>query len=173
MEDSNFFFTALKEYMPLLSVLLGALIGFFASFITNWQSNKYKTESEQLSFKRNKKEELYFTVARLKSEYRGYMGACILKVTNNEPFNFKENSDIHNWEKLSMITNLYFPDLKDTVKNLLTERDEVGKVIAEVITFRPSTQDAMRELNAKVMVYFKRIDDKFSQFQKTIPGISS
>jgi hypothetical protein len=163
----------MKEYIPLISVLIGGVIGFLASFITNWQSNKFKSDGENKAFQRKKREELYYTIAKLSSEYDSYMGSCLLKVINQQPFKIEEKGEIHTWSELSMIVNLYFPEFKEDVSTLLKERDSVGEVLAETISFKSTSQKDMKDLNGKIMVSFGRIKKRFEKFQEKISTLST
>jgi len=163
----------MKEYIPLLSALVGGIIGFLASFITSWQSNKFKNDSENKAFQRNKREELYYVIAKLSSEYRSFMSGCFLKVNYQQPLKIEKKGEIHIWSELSMIVNLYFPDLKEDVGTLLKERDSVGNVLGETISFTSTSKKEIQDLNGKIMVGFGKIEKQFEKFQEKISKLTT
>lgn len=162
----------MEGIIPVVATLLGGLLGFLASTITNRQNNQFQTESEKRLFKRQKKEELYYIVAKLKKEYRGYMGSCLLKVNNGAAFKIENDKDINLWEKLSMVINLYFPDLKDSVNRLLDIKDnKVGKVIGESLTSQNLSKKQSQDLNAKILFSFQYIEKEFEKLHDEVAVI--
>ncbi len=163
----------MEEYIPLISIFIGGIIGFLASFITNEQSNKFKRDIENKAFQRKKREELYYVIAKLNSEYHVQMGNCHLKLMTLEPFKTETTGEISTWSELSMIVNLYFPEFKEDLSALLKERDSVGVVLGEVILFKSALQKEKQDLINKTMVSIGRIQNRFEKFQEKVSNLTT
>lgn len=162
----------MEKIIPLLSVLFGGIVGFFASYLSNKQSNNFQIRHERILFIRTKKEDLYYLLAKIKFEYRGWMGNCLLKITHNKDMAIGQNEGIARWDELDLLVNLYFKDeLGATVKKLKEKRDKVGDVIAKVITFKGGSQDRVNELNGKVVATFTSIDKDIDSLLSDITTI--
>lgn len=162
--------------IPILATFLGGLLGFLASTYTNRQNNEFQKEHEQIVFQRLEREKLYYVVAKLDQHYRNIQGDCLLKVSNHitpELRDIKGVNGINLWDELSMITNLYFPSMKVSVKNLIDEKDNVGSVLSEVITFNlPQSTKSIQDLNAKIFTSFRAFEKKIEKLQSQISDIN-
>ena len=66
---------------------------------------------------------------------------------------------------------LKLTELKISVKKLITERDKVGEILAETISFKSSSKTDIQKLNGKIEINFTSINKKFLKFQEEISNI--
>jgi len=159
----------MKEIIPIVSVLIGGLLGYLVSYLTNRQSNNFQREHEQIIFRRKKREELFYLVAKIKRQYRGWMGDCINKITYDKELNFGSNEDVAKWDELDMYVNLYFrEDHGQTLKKISEKGELVGKTLLEVISFKSSNREKEKELNSKVIAAFMSLDQDIEKFLSEI-----
>jgi len=124
----------LKDFLPIISVIVGGLIGIGSSFATIIITRRYSKREEKESRERQRLEEAYELLLDIKKDYQGILGRCISKVHFSTPMEPEHHEGCPPIIRLEMLTNLYLKELKREFTSFSKAIDAFGKDYAEIIT---------------------------------------
>lgn len=102
----------MSQWIPIVGTLLGAGIGFVASFF-NTKFNKDKEEQLSRESKdRHRVEKIYQLLVAINSEKSSEVAGALSSIHNTRPIVKKDIQAFHPLLELEMLINLYFPGLE-------------------------------------------------------------
>ena len=122
---------SITQWIPIVGTLLGAGIGFAASFFTT-KFNKDKDERlSRESRDRDRVEKIYQLLVTINAENGTRMAMALNSIHHAKPILQKDTENFPPLLELEMLINLYFPSMEIQRQSLITEIQSFGAKYVE------------------------------------------
>lgn len=119
----------------ILLLILGAIVGFFASIAKDYFSEKTKRKYKEIEIRREKAEELYLLLESWSNAFFSRNSMLILVMKNEITYNDYLDNFIEegkkrnvNYKRIDMLINLYFKSLLPHYLEILKQRDIIADI---------------------------------------------
>jgi hypothetical protein len=157
-------------WLPVIGTLLGAIVGFAASFLVAWFNQRKSEEIARGDRRRVRLEELYRTLIEIRKDYQATLSQAFSKVHSNTPMSTTSYTSIPPIINAEMLVNLYFPELITCFKHFEAVKNAFGSQLADAIIVNTSSLslDKKQKLCGSFLDSFQKIDASITAFQVEI-----
>lgn len=161
------------SWMPVLGTLLGATLGFAASFVVAWFNQRKSELTAKSDRRRTRLEELYRTLVEIRKDYQGTLHQIFAKVHDNTPIAASTHVGVPPIINVDMLVKLYFPELADCFNKFDVAKNVFGSQLADAIVVNTTSllKKEKQVICSKFLNSYEKIDNSITYFQKEISRV--
>ncbi len=162
-----------SAWLPVVGTLLGAAVGFAASFAVAWFNQQKSELASKGDRQRVRLEELYRTLVEIRKDYQSMLSQIFSKVHDNTAIVAPSYSNLPPIINAEMLVKLYFPLLIPFFVRFEEAKDAFGSKFADAIVSNTSSLPLKekQKICGDVMASFQVIDTSITNFQSEISRI--
>jgi hypothetical protein len=140
-----------KHWIPLISACVGGIIAIIGGYFNGTIQLRRQQKIERKKILLTKLEETYETVVAVQQALQAAVAHAALRLTAGQLM-LEENISTPPvpLEKLHVLVNLYFDDLKTPLETLVRERDKLGEYIAHSVRRHNASESERVQLRSKM-----------------------
>ena len=158
----------------LIAALIGAAIALIGVRLTAKKNYEYSSKLEENKLIKAKREELFITCELIKKSLAANQLTLLKVVTSAEVVTFSEKYDTskaHPFHVMRMIINMYLPEFKIDLSELLESQSEFHKYYSRYATphfFSDHTEDMKNKYISDSKIPAKRINERLDIIQEKL-----
>lgn len=158
-----------NQWIPVLGVLLGASIGFLASFLSATYTKKKDAELACDERNRNRIERIFQLLIILRSQNMELLGSAISYIKHSQDFTTQKIEKFPPIFELEMLIDLYLPSLNTFKNDYVEQLRAFNAKCFELKRMSSTNENNTRELillNQKTEILFREFKNQLTKLAK-------